>query len=225
MTSPAQRHMMRVTAARVSARADADNPLQNATGYELMLARVAADRRRLRTVQSIEARRKLKAELLPDYLPWVDGVLAAGKGAQDDAFMTVMIWAIDAADFALALRMACYAIRHRLTLPDQYQRTTATLVAEEVADLMLKTQEAGAPIDLPHAITAYHLTEGEDMPDEVRAKLLKVIGYGHRAQGEIDPALNALRRALALHDKVGVKKDIERLEREQKNLAAGKTGD
>ena len=58
------------------------------------------------------------------------------------------------------------------------------------------------------------------MPDEVRAKLHKAIGYGLAAS---DPAkaLDHLRRALQLFANVGVKKDIERLERELKNSATG----
>ena len=35
----------------------------------------------------------------------------------------------------------------------------------------------------------------------------------------MEAALNALRRAVTLDDKVGVKKDIEKLERELKKLA------
>lgn len=221
MASPAQRHLMRANAERASARASADNPLKNASGYELMLAKLAQDRRRLRTVQSIEARRTLKRDLLPEYMPWIDGVLSAGAGAQDDVFMALLVWAIDARELDLALKMARYAIAHCLTLPDQYQRTAATLIAEEIADLELKSHDAGGDINLAAALEAAALTEGEDMPDEVRAKLLKVIGYGLRAAGETGKAIAALRRALELHDKAGVKKDIERLERELKNKADG----
>jgi len=66
------------------------------------------------------------------------------------------------------------------------------------------------------------LTESEDMPDEVRAKLHKAIGY---ALNETDKpaALEHLIRALNLHEKVGVKKDIEVLEREIKNATKTST--
>ena len=62
-----------------------------------------------------------------------------------------------------------------------------------------------------------------DMPDEVRAKLCKALGLGLRNSANIDSdtpdkdtattALAFLRRALELHARAGVKKDIERLER------------
>ncbi|MCL6262189.1 terminase endonuclease subunit [Craterilacuibacter sp. RT1T] len=223
MASPAQRHMMRATAARVSALAAFGNPLANASGYELMLSRLAGDKRRLKAIQSIESKCALKRELLPEYAPWVEGVLSDGKGAQDDVFMSIMVWTIDAGDYAAALPMARYALQHKLTLPDQYQRTTATLLAEEIADAGIRAHDASESIDLQSLIQMHDLTEGEDMPDEVRAKLLKAIGYGLRAGKKREQACAALKRALQLHDKCGVKKDIERLEREIKNLAAGKS--
>ena len=222
MASPAQRHMMRATAAKVSALAAFDNPLKNASGYELMLARLAGDKRRLKAIQSIEAKCVLKRELLPEYAPWIEGVISAGNGAQDDVFMSVLVWTIDAGDYMGSIPMARYALQHKLTLPDQYQRTTATLLAEETADAGIRAHDASVPMDLASLIQMHALTEGEDMPDEVRAKLLKAIGYGLRADGKPDEACAALKRALQLHDKCGVKKDIERLERELKNLAAGK---
>ncbi|WP_268989494.1 phage terminase small subunit, partial [Ralstonia solanacearum] len=42
--------------------------------------------------------------------------------------------------------MAAYAIRHQLAMPDQYQRTTACLIAEEFATMALKAIEAGDPV-------------------------------------------------------------------------------
>lgn len=59
------------------------------------------------------------------------------------------------------------------------------------------------------------------MPDEVRAKLHKVMGYGLRDNEQPELALNQLNRAFQLHERVGVKKDIERLERELKKAENG----
>ena len=49
----ARRHFQRVTAAAASAAAEAGEPI-NASAYELMLARLYEDKRRLKEVQSIE---------------------------------------------------------------------------------------------------------------------------------------------------------------------------
>ena len=98
MTSPAQRHMMRVSAAMTAQREAA--PLRHATVYEQMLVKLAADQRTLKAIYSKELKAAKKRELLPFWLPWVNGVLEQGKGAQDDILMTVMLWRLDTGDIA-----------------------------------------------------------------------------------------------------------------------------
>lgn len=220
MISPAKAHFMRVTAAQASASAAADDqPLENCTQYDLMLLKLAEDRRRLKEVQSMEAKAELKRKLLPDYAPWVEGAIAAGKGAQDDVLMTAMLWRIDAGDYSGALDIAEYALPYKLVMPDRYQRTTATTLAEEVADAAKRARDGKQPFDIAILQRCQALTEAEDMHDPVRAKLHKELGL---LQEAIDPAaaLANLSRAKALHDKVGVVKDIERIEKAIKNNTA-----
>lgn len=229
MTSPARNHFLRVTAASAAKAAQASNPLRYATGRELMLAQLAEHKRQLKQVQSVERKAELKRKLLPEYAAWVRGVLEADTGTQDEVFMTVMVWLIDVGNFADALELAAYAIRHQLEMPDQYQRTTACLIAEEFANMALKGIEAGDPVDVTTLREVAELVAAEDMPDEVRAKLHKAMGYACAALAEVATgpeavsrrmdALTHLRRALELHDKCGVKKDIERIERDIKNTA------
>lgn len=54
------------------------------------------------------------------------------------------------------------------------------------------------------------------MPDEVRAKLHKITGQVLRDNKQPADALAHLKRAMQLDCQAGVKKDIERLERELK---------
>lgn len=217
MKTPAQRHFERV-AARTSAAADPATIPAGASRYELMLGKLATDRRRLKSVQSIERKVAIKAEVLPEYSDYVAGVLEGGRGAQDDVLTTVMVWRIDVGDFAGALAIATYCLQHRLTLPDQYERTLATVIAEEFAEAALIALKATHQFDVEQLHQVEALTGQHDMPDQVRAKLYKAIGYALEA----DPAkaLPQLRRALELYDRIGVKKDIERLE---KALAAAGT--
>ena len=226
----ARRHFQRVTAAAASAAAEVGQPI-NATAYELMLARLYEDKRRLKDVQSIERKIDIKRQIIADYAPWIDGVLAAGRGGQDAVLMTVMVWRIDAGDYLGALQIADYALRFGLVLPEQYQRTTATLIAEEIADQALIAIGAGATFDASVLDVTEQLTRAQDMPDEVRAKLHKALGLSIAAlMKETSPiedarrwaaeSLEHLRRAYQLHDRVGVKKDIERLERFMKNNPA-----
>ncbi|WP_413708082.1 terminase endonuclease subunit [Ralstonia sp. Ralssp110] len=230
MTSPARNHFLRVSAAQAAQAELEANPLRHATGYELMLAQLAEHKRQLKQVQSVERKAETKRRMLPEYAAWVEGVLQADSGTQDDIFMTVLVWRIDVGDFAGALPLADYAIRHKLAMPDQYQRTTACLIAEEFANMVLKAPEAIKAEDAEALAEVEKLVSDQDMPDEVRAKLHKALGYvtDALATGQ-DPAtaaacreeaLTHLRRALELHDKSGVKKDIERIEREIKNAAA-----
>lgn len=219
----ARRHFQRVTAAAASATAVDGGPI-HATAYELQLAKLYEDKRRLKDVQSIERKVAVKAQILPDYAAWVEGALDAGRGGQDDVLMTVMVWRIDVGDFAGALRIADYALKHGLTLPDQYQRDVATLVAEEIADQALKALGSGQPADVQMLAYTAELTDAHDMPDEVRAKLYKAIGLESKRALTDDPplslaerALGFLRRAFQLNERVGVKKEIEHLERQVRN--------
>ncbi|WP_234085273.1 phage terminase small subunit [Azonexus sp. R2A61] len=219
MQSPAKAHWQRAMAANNQPAEDQAIPAGAANQYELMLLKLAEDKRRLKDIQSIERKIEVKATLLPDYLPWIEGVLAAGAGRQDDVLMTVFVWAIDIADFALAIKIGAYAIEHGLTMPDQYKRDVPCVLAEEVADVALKESDDMRAGILPVLLAVAGLVEGKDMPDEVRAKLHKAIGYAQRAAGDLVKARESLALAIKLHDKVGVKKDIERLDVAIKNSA------
>lgn len=222
MTSPAKAHFMRHAAALPADERTYDKGAANQ--YELMLAKLSEDRRRLHDVQSVERKIEVKRQLLPEYQPWIDGVLEGASGQQDDVLMTVFVWAIDIGDYATAIKIGRYALANKLTMPDQYKRGVATVLTEEIADQCIKAMAAEQPVSSVALMEVADITEAEDMPDEVRAKLYKAIGYAQRAEGYPSAAKDALTRALALHDKVGVKKDIERLETVIKNSADAQTG-
>lgn len=222
MTSPAALHMMRVSASETARQAVA--PLRNATAYEQMLVKLAADCRTLKQIRSTERKADKKRELLPFYLPWVAGVLANGKGAQDDIVMTIMLWRLDADDIAGALEIARYALTYGLTMPvGGHRRTTPYLLAEEVALSAQRLRDANQSPELALLLDTLALTERADMPDIVRAKLHKITGYLLRDKGELPEALAHLQRAIQLERTIGVKKDIEQLERQLKPKPAPKT--
>jgi hypothetical protein len=210
IVTPARAHFARVTAALAASEAAPDQTMAGAKPYELMLAKLAGDRRALKTIQSVARKIDLKRKLLPEYVEYVEGVLSAGRGAQDDVLTTVMVWRIDAGDLDGALSIATYALRHGLTLPDHFERSLASLLAEQFADAALSAFMDGGTFDPQRLERVHELTHEADMHDQVRAKLYKAIGY---AIQETDPprALDYLRRALSMNDRVGVKKDIDRL--------------
>jgi hypothetical protein len=224
MTSPARKHFQRVAAAKAAA--DAGESTMSGDAHQLMLAALVEDRRRLKDIQSIERKIEVKRELLPNYAGYVSGVLESGQGAQDEVLMTVMIWCFDTGETSLGLDIAEYALRHDLVPPDRYQRGTAAIVAEEVAVHALRELDGDHAVPesvLRNLERARDLTADADMHDQIRAKLHKAMGYALRATGHHDEApeafeqaLEHLRRAVELDDRIGVKKDIERLERELK---------
>ncbi|WP_207003867.1 phage terminase small subunit [Trinickia mobilis] len=222
ISTPARAHFARVSAAQAAAAATPGQTMAGATPYELMLAKLAADRRALKGVQSVARKVELKRKLLPEYADYVAGVLNGGRGAQDDVLVTVMVWRIDAGDFDGALAIAAYALEHGLSLPDQFERSLASLVAEQFADAALSSFMDGGTFDAASLARVDTLTRDQDMHDQVRAKLYKALGY---AVQEVDPprALEYLRRALSLNDRVGVKKDIDRLSKLIE--ATGRAGD
>jgi hypothetical protein len=218
----AQRNQLRKRAALEAAAVAPAAMMEGATGYEVTLAKLQQDQFRLKQVQSQEGKAKLKIEMLPDYVPYVDGVLSAGQGAQDDVITTLMVWRFDAGDFAGGLQVAEYVLKHGLMMPDRFNRTTGCLVAEEVATAALKAQKAGGTFPLEILTHTAVLTEEQDMPDEARAKLILALGRSTLEgiddvklgqPGQLQAGIDLLKRAIELHSSCGGKKDLERAER------------
>jgi hypothetical protein len=218
MTSPARRHYQQVSAALAAAAAAPGESMEGAGPYDLMLAKLHQDKHRLKLVQSIERKADTKREILPDYADYVAGVLAGGRGAQDDVLLAVMIWRLDAGDYPGCLDIADYALANNWKMPDQFSRTLATVVAEDFAEAALVVLKA-EQFDPQLLQRVAALTDQHDMPDQVRAKLYKAIGYALQAAPA--EALPYLERALQLFDRIGVKKDIERLQKQLGNPAGG----
>ena len=234
MPSLAQRHRMRVLAGQ-AASAHGSQALTPAAGiYALMMSTLVDDMRRLKEIESLERKISVKADLLPKYRDYLDGILAADAGGQDEIVTTLMVWHLDVCDFARGLEIAGYVIKHELALPERYNRKIAALLLDEIGDSVLAGR---VPLDVT-TLGALQmlavLTEGQDAPDQARAKLHRAMGDTLAALAGPEPtgnrlemvraALQQLRRAVSLHDKVGAKKDIELLERTIKKAEASAAG-
>lgn len=222
MLTPAQRHYDKVMAER---RGTTEDVVQG-SAYEQQLYRLRIDQRRLSQFQSHTTRAEMKREMLPAYDGWLDGVLTANSGQSDEVVTTCMVWSVDAGLYRDALRLAEYVIGHNLPMADKYQRTAACFVVDQLSEAALlnfKIASTNNPaIEIDILLRLQELTADKDMPDEARAKLLKAIGYTLRQstnQADQASALIWLQRALAAHTDVGVKKDIEVLERNLKKAA------
>lgn len=226
--SPAKRHFIKATAALDAAATAPAALMEGLSTYEMQLAQLHQDRLRLSNMQSMESRAQLKVGLLPAYEPYIAGVLTAGRGAQDDVLVTVMIWRFDAGDWTGGLDIAEYVLQHGLKMPDRFNRTPGCAVAEEVAEAAFKALKAGHGFPIEILTRTAELTTDEDMPDQVRAKLKLAQGRtilldldekNPGQPGDVQTGVDLLKRAIELHDSCGGKKDLERAERLLKKIA------
>lgn len=231
MLTPAQRHFQKVMAER-RGQADEESDIQR-TAHEQILHRLRMDLSSLSGVQSEETKAEMKKSMLPEYEGWIEGTLDGDSGRQDEVITRLMVWAIDCRDYALALRLGRYVVRHGLTLPDNFNRTAATFLTEEVSKPLLTLAAADADADLSSGVAVLdevaEIVADSDMPDVVRAKLCKARALARRGATDITTKAEALalfREALTRNPNAGVKKEIATLAREVKKLSAdGGTGE
>ncbi|WP_336769356.1 terminase endonuclease subunit [Pantoea endophytica] len=213
--SPFQRHTQYVLAQEAARKGGSGSHLK---GYDLMLMQLGEDRRRLKGIQSTVKKAEIKVEVLPKYVPWVDGVLAADGAQQDDVLMYVMLWRVDAGDYAGALAIGRHAIRHGWSMPQGFNRNVQTLLAEEMADAAKNALVAKTDFDPDLLMQTLDVIGDLDMPDQSRARLHKSLGCVLRESQPV-AALNHLQQAMQLDERCGVKKDIEQLERKIRNAS------
>ncbi len=229
--TPAQRHRMHHLALQQAALAEAGNVHGQTVGtaYELQLAQLHQHRLALKDMHSVERKVEAKRAMLPAYDAYLDGVLEARPGTQDDVLASVLVWHIDAGNYERAMQLAEYAMASDIKPPDQYNRNLPTIVQDEVAEAILAGKLSGQPA-LEVAAKAIALTEAADTPDQAKSKLYKAAGWavlGKTGTHDVDmktrdlkacqEALPLLQRAMELDTRAGVKKDIERLERRLAN--------
>lgn len=219
MLSPAQRHRARILQQQAQA-ADPYGTELKGDQYDLMRIKLSQDKAQLSKIQSHERRAEVKAKLLPEYFDWIKTAVETGTGAADRVLTTVMVWAFDAGAYALGLVIAKYVIGHRMAMDDEYKRSPAAIVIDELANAFLKGQ--WAPLDVKPAeeggalqllplfpdaepalllrnaaallIEADMLTAEQDAPDQARAKLHKAIAYAllGKVQTAEEPDLAAI---------------------------------
>ncbi|MBG6242214.1 MAG: terminase [Candidatus Symbiopectobacterium sp. Dall1.0] len=224
MLTPAQRHVQQVMAER---RGQVDEQSDIArTAHEEILHRLRLDMASLSRVQSDVTKAEMKKGMLPAYEGWIDGTIEGDSGRQDEVIATLMVWAIDCQDSALALKLGRYVVKHGLSLPaDRFRRDAVTVLVEEMSNPVLTLATTDAEADLSgYTATLDEVAEivaGKDMPDEVRAKLCKARAFSRRATSNTETkgeALKLFREAISLNPNAGVKKEIAGLARELKKL-------
>lgn len=210
--SPARAHFLRKTAESESAITNRES-LEGLKGYDLVLAQLQTHKRQLKQIQSIERKIEFKRNNFEQYRPWIEGTLAKGSGVQDTVISTMLIWAIDIGDYRTALEIAQYVLMHDLAMPEQFERTPATALVEELAEAAKKARDQKQPFEADILKQANDLTAESDMPDPVRAKLLRELGELIQ-ETEPQTALEHYNRAIALDSQCGAKGLRDRLEKQ-----------
>jgi hypothetical protein len=207
-----------------------------ASEYALLLAALGQDLATLRTIQSVERKIVAKAGMIGRYRAWLAGALAASPPVQDDIVGTMLVWAIDIADWPLALELGDHVLAARLALPERYKRGAAVLLAEEVAESALRV--GGRSARGPRGDAGPHRRPRHARSGPRQAH--KAIGLAFQAEAEafdpeaesqraggkralVDAALTHLTRALELDGSAGVKKAVERLTADLKKLSSPDT--
>jgi len=165
----------------------------------------------LQDTKSTQEKIAKKIAWLPEYLGYIEGCLAVSPSAQNTTLVTLMIWAVDAGEYALAIRIAEYALLNDMVMPEGYSRNIAEFVTEQCAEDFLNDSD----LALAHAELIKRIIElgvGEQMVDQARAKIYRASGDALK-EAQPHEALNAYKNALRLNSKVGCKKDIAALEK------------
>ncbi|WP_394651783.1 phage terminase small subunit [uncultured Acinetobacter sp.] len=201
--------------------------MQSTNAYEQQLMQLNSDKNRLKNIQSKQNKVELKRQLLPNYKPYLHGILEVKPGVQDAVVTEMLVWSIDVGEYDFALDLAEYVLEHDLKLPDRFERSEACFITEDIADEFLKVLKTDVSIDitvlerLESLITDESLDKSKrDMPDEVKAKLYLALGKAEMRliTGEqlVDlvhatRARDFLEQACKLDDKCGGRTDLNKM--------------
>lgn len=165
----------------------------------------------LKETKSIQEKIAKKKAWLPEYMGYIEGSLAVSPSNQNNTLITLMIWAIDAGEYDIGTRIAEYAILNDMVMVEGYSRGIAEFVTEQSAtDFIDDIDLAVANASIIQRII--DLGVGEQMVDEVRAKIFRALGDALKDAQPVE-ALNAYKNALRLNSKVGCKKELTALEK------------
>lgn len=180
------------------------------TERDLLNIQFVQDKRTLKSLRGIKLKTAKKRELYPTYAPYIQSVLAADQGGDDELLMHLFVWTIDIGEFLTAIQIAEYASKHKLSMPENYSRSVGEVLAEQAAQEYL----AGIDIENDLLATIVEMTAELDMLDEIRSKLHKAYGRSLAREERYADAIEHLEKALEYNPNAGVKQDIARAKKQ-----------
>lgn len=200
--------------------ADSGEPI-NAPIFDQMMLRLQNFKNLISKLANRGFKTARKRAAIPEFNGYIDGILAAGEGGQDDVFMTIFMWICDTGDYIRATELFEHADEHKLSMPMGFKRSPINFFAESMAKYYL---DENSDFDPKTAIS--HLQELEvfmidaDVHEDVKALVFKSLGsllvsmddekdklsaleYLKKAQGEnpksgLKTKINSLQKALKL---------------------------
>lgn len=192
------------------------------TVYQRLYKNLKDDKAILKNIASISDKIKAKAAMIPNYSDWIKGVIDTGRAADDDQVTpTLLVWMIDTGALDAAMPLAQLAINTQMASTDEYSRTMPEIIIEQMAEQI----SAGSEISLPNLQTLIDWVTAKadnglhinNMPDQIRAKLLKAAGERAEEQDEVEHAIALYEQALAYNERSGVKKRVDALKKQIEN--------
>lgn len=229
--TPAMIHREQIAATAIVTAPETATSAEDRIAAQIVL-RLTHDLRDLKEIKGVDAKIAAKRRMLPEYQAWIDAIVAAdagvGTGLIAEVVPTCMVWLIDTGDFAAALDLVPFLLKHRVAMPARYKRDVATVIVDEITAAAQGVQALGNAFPADILARVANLVDGVDMHNEVRAKLLKAVGIEQlRAAEDMDandsrgPLLLAritLTEAHRLWNRVGVLDRVKRVEKLLKAL-------
>jgi len=120
----------------------------NGTFEQLQVA-MEVHRGRIKESKTLEEKARVKAELVPDYLPFVDAYLINGDDYPCDVAVWVMIWLFDIGSIEKGLELGLYLIKTgNQKMPRGFSSDFETFICDQMYDwsnVQLKADQSASP--------------------------------------------------------------------------------
>lgn len=117
--------------------------------FEQLQAAMQVDLARLKAEKKLDDKIRIKTELLPGYIPFVDDYIENGHDYPCDVAVQVMIWLFDVGDIQQGLTLGLHLIAiGKQQMPSQFNRDIPTFIADDIYDWsneQLKNKQTASP--------------------------------------------------------------------------------
>lgn len=173
--SPAQRHRMKVMAARTLEKREALS--SSPVSFHLQLHALKRDVERLRSMPTRADRIEMKRdELLPCWVPTVEAYLAGDARFDNPVFAYCIVWLIDTGELQKALDWADIAIAQGQSTPENIKSTFPAFIADNVMEWATVQAAAGHSIEPYFSRTFDNIRDKWRLHEDIKAKWFKFAG-------------------------------------------------